>query len=988
MTAKAAERLEECFYHAAFLFLADLEQEERYKKDRKFLNEYRRLIERSGQDLPALWESCYHNHTRTLLDQNTLQVIREYRNLGFEWKSSEGNEPQDYFGIECLHLSFLLFLLGQDPDDREGIRIRLKIHRFAEQHLKVFCKGLHEELGEAYPYFCKMAEDVQKYLDETIALSGRAEDSGQGEEIRVCVPPAETDVHVSGGTEGRSGAVGAAGWVREQLEQFRKKHPDFGMLGIQAVPAGKSVRLRKRGAGCWNNCGNSCLKEVTAENGCILKVASAKTEEPQEDRLTTCIRGLNSPQTFLTADRLRYPLLRTGKRGSGEFRRISWEEAVEWMARKNLEIRSRYGPQSRYVAYSTGVVSEVRPDKVIRRFLNLDGGFLEFYNDYSAACINYISELMYGTCDTGNSIEDLLHSHLILVWGHNPLETGFGPGMRKMLVRAKKKGIRIVAIDPRCSDTASYVNEWIPIRPGTDGAMAAAMAYVILTRKKHNPEFLHRFCMGFDRETMPEAYRGQETFEDYILGLRDGIPKTPEWAQEITGVPADTTKNLALAYAAAKPAAILQGCGPQRQANGEQTARMIAMLSCLCGYIGISGGRCGAVDAVEQYPHAKFPKGINPYPGQIPCYLWTKAVRDGAGMRPVEDGLMGVNALDTGIKMIWCLAGGTLLNQHGDINETKRILEEESLCECIVCSDLFLTPGAMYADLVLPAASCFETENITRAWQEGDFLLYNQKYTDPLFQSRYEYGWIQELAEKSGVKELFSEGHDTAEAWCQTLYERLRASVDQEGKQPFMQMPSYEALKECGIARYPEREPVIAFERQIRDPEHNPFPTPTGKIEIFSPYIYHLYREEEIAPIPKYQPCRDGYETLPDDGRHFQLIGWHTKVRTHSCHDNNRVLREKEPQAVWMHPEDASRLGIEEGETVSLENERGRTKAPVRVTARIAPGVLALTQGAWYRPDKEGTDQNGSINVLTSLRPTPLAKGNPQHTICVKVCKS
>ena len=955
-TREALAALEECAGHMAVLFLADLEVG---THPVEFLKEYRKLIERAGQYLPALWESCYRNRTGTLLDQYTLRVIETYRESGIEWESREGNEPQDYFGIECLHLTFLLFLLEETREQAlEG-----NILHFLEQHLEWFAEQLREELGKRYPYF---AGEIQRLLEKI------------WEGKKALKEPAK---------RGTSWCISRQ-QLPEALCRFYSKHPELRGLGVSAIPAKETVRVKKRGGGCWNNCGSSCLREVTAVDGCILKAESARTEEPQEERLTTCIRGMHGAHTFLTADRLRYPLLRVGKRGSGEFRRISWEEAIAWIQKENRRIKETYGPWSRYVAYSTGVVSEVRPDAVIRRFLSLDGGYLDFYNDYSAACISYITELMYGTRKTGNSIEDVVNANLILVWGHNPLETGFGPMMRKMLVKAKKKGIRIVVIDPRCSDTAAYAGEWVPIRPGTDGAMAAAMAYVILSEKRQNTEFLHRYCMGFDRETMPEAYREQETFEDYILGVRDGTPKTPDWAEQITGVPAAKTIELARAYAEAKPAAILQGCGPQRQENGEQTARMIAALSCLCGYIGISGGRCGAEDAVVQYPHAAFPRGENPYPGRIPCYLWTKAVCEGIRMRPVEDGLLGVDQLQSNIKMIWCLAGDTLLNQHGDINATKQILEDESMCECIICSDLFMTPGAMYADLVLPGASCFETENLTRAWQEGDFLLYNQKYVEPLFESRYEYDWIRDLAVHEGLEEAFSEGHETAEAWCRTLYEELRNREASSGEKPFAEMLSYEELRQQGIARYPKRDPVIAFREQIEDPKQHPFPTYSGKIELFSPYIYHLYEEKTIAPIPKYHPWRKASEVSEAGTDRFPLVGWHTKVRTHSCHDNNRVLQSKEPQAVWMHPEDAKRLGVGEGGRIRLENRYGKTEAAVKLTERITSGVLAMSQGAWYCPDEEGVDRKGSINVLTTLQPTPLAKGNPQHTIWAEVKKA
>lgn len=939
--------LSEKFCRYAELFLNDWESIPiEWKSIEGFEKEYRRLVERAGLRLPALWESCYRNGTGRLLDKYTLAVQKAYERSGICVCQTERNEPADYIGYECRFISSLV------AEAQESAYAAAELTAFLQEHFVFMAEGLQKELkrNESFPVFLEIAGEIADDIKELLTkLAGR-----------------------------------------EGQEECQNSDSYLQRLNRAASGADTGSTFICRTAGCWNNCGSSCLKEVQVRDGCILKVRSARTDEAQEDRLTTCVRGLASAETFLTADRLRYPLLRTGKRGSGEFRRISWAEALERIYAENDRIREAYGAASRYIAYSTGIVSLIRPDKVLRRFLNLDGGFLEFYNDYSEACINWATELTYGTNKTGNSAGDLLNTNFILLWGYNPLETGFGPMMRKMIARAKKRGIRITVIDPRCSDTANYADEWIALRPATDGALAAAMCHVIISEGLHDIEFLHTYCSGFDRETMPEQYKNEETFEDYIFGKRDGVPKTPEWAEQITGVPKEKIIELARSYAMAKPAALLQGYGPQRHANGEQTARMITMLSCLCGNIGISGGRCGAEDSVERPARAYFPTGENAYPGKIPCYLWTQAVEDGVHMKPVRDGLLGVTKLESNIKMIWCLGGNTLLNQHGNINKTKKILENESLCEFIVCSDLFMTPSAMYADIILPGASCYETDNITPAWQEGDFLLYNRKMTEPLFESRFEYEWIRELAgmketrenkDNGGSQKLwyFDDGKENMEEWLRYLYESMRA------KSP--ELPMYEEFRETGVAKYKRNENFIAFEKQIEDIEKYPFSTYSGKIDIFIPYIYHLYGENEIAPIPKYQPSGEGVEELPEDADYFQLIGWHTKVRTHSCHDNNRVLQKKEPQSVWMHPEDATKLGIVDGEEVLLENERGRVKVHAKVTGRTARRVLALSQGAWYEPERDGTDKRGSINVLTSLKPTPLAKGNPQHTNIVRVRK-
>lgn len=985
-------KLSEQFYKYAYVFLAE-DESVRNSIDE---GEYSKLVERAGQKIPALWESCYRNETGRLLDKYTLAVKRTYKKSGVTVRHlKNANEPADYIGFECLFLAFWCFVLeraeeekGCHPEAKKGTadgdagaeKAAWKhlqdeavqvLGDFLKEHALYFFGAVRKSLEEdgKYPKFAALLEEIEEAANALTKILKNAL-------TNIFTDAFDREV-VENRFDGEEKQEVLTSCILAWQSQYGKIEMPVEM--VQCDPAEKEEYFWRRSAGCWNNCGSSCLKEVEVQDGCVLRVRSARTEELQENRLTTCIRGLASAETYVTADRLRYPLLRTGKRGSGKFRRISWEEALRRISAENARIRDTYGPASRYIAYSTGVVSLIRPDEVLRRFLNLDGGFLGFYNDYSAACTQWATSLMYGTGKTGNSAEDLLNAKLILVWGHNPLETGFGPMLRKMLCRAKQKGIRIITIDPRCSDTANYGDEWIPIRPATDGAMAAAMAYVIISENRHDKHFLHTYCSGYDRETMPEQYKKEESFEEYILGTRDGIPKTPEWAEKITGVSKEKIIELARLYAKSKPAAILQGCGPQRHANGEQTVRMITALSCLCGNIGISGGRCGAEDDTEKPAKVYFPNGEERYPGKIPCYLWTEAVRDGVQMKPVSDGLLGVTKLDSNVKMVWCLGGNTLINQHGDINETKKLLENEVLCECIVCSDVFMTPSAMYADIILPAASCYEVDDITPAWQEGDFLLYNRKMTEPLFESKFEYEWIRKLAWMNGVGEAFDDGKETMEEWLRSLYECMRKE--------YPQLPAYHEFRENGIATYPKRPPVIAFEKQIRDPKQYPFPTYSGKIDFFIPYIYHLYEEEEIAPIPKYTPCGEGIEQLSDEPEEFQLIGWHTKVRTHSCHDNNHILRKKEPEAVWMNPADAIRLHIADGEEIILENVRGRMSVPVKVTERVATRVLALSQGAWYCPDENGTDRNGSINVLTSLKPTPLAKGNPQHTNLVRVRK-
>lgn len=244
--------------------------------------------------------------------------------------------------------------------------------------------------------------------------------------------------------------------------------------------------------------------------------------------------------------------------------------------------------------YATGVTGIMRPGRLAMRLLALDGGYLGYYNSYSSACANYVTPYLYGTAFSGNSPADLLNTNFLILWGHNPAETIFGPELNGYLGQLKRKGVPITVIDPRLSNTAAaFADCWIPIRPSTDSALADGMAYVILSEGLEDRAFMDRYCLGFDEEHMPEGFPEGESYTSYLFGKKDGIHRTPEWAERITGVPAQTIRSLARQYAAAKPACLLAGLGAQRTGNGEQVVRGQIMLACLTGNVGRRGGGSG-----------------------------------------------------------------------------------------------------------------------------------------------------------------------------------------------------------------------------------------------------------------------------------------------------------------------------------------------------------------------------------------------------------
>ena len=886
-----------------------------------------------------LWASVCKYEDGSLWDQTTLKVIQTYHRWGYVPVEMDGNPP-DFIAQQIRFLCYLMACaLHAERTGAETKRYEQAIEEFLSLYLldtvRVVVSGIRKYAS--HDVFYQVADELVTFCNETMV-----EENASQEE------PEE---------------------YREQLQCYEGY--ECGQYAPVADAQPHTIITAGR-----NNCGGKCSVRAVERDGCILELETGC--DIGEPSLRACVRGRGYRTTYMTGERLRYPMRRIGKRGEGRFQRITWEEAADQIASEWIRIRNTYGPGARYVNYGTGVSALIRPDRLIQRLLNLDGGYLDRYGSYSSACAGYVTPYIYGDIYSGNSTEDLLNTKLLILWAHNPSETIFSPQLSYTIALAKEKGAKVVVIDPRNSDSAvAFADEWIPIAPSTDGALANAMAYVIWSEGLQNQEFMDRCCIGFDADHMPEGADKEDNFYNYLFGKLDGIAKTPEWAQEITGVPADTIRHLARTYATTKPACILPGLGCQRVGNGEQAVRAIAALTCMTGNVGIPGGGAAAMGMVREESGPSFPIGDRAYPGIISCFLWMQAIEQGHTMTRQKDHIKGVEQLDDDIKLFFNLASNTLINQHSDINHTIEVLQDESKVEFLVCSDVFMTPSAKFADILLPAPSFLEEDNISSPWRAGHYLLHNNQVIAPLFGCRTEYDWISDVAKRLGLWEKWSCGREKHTEWLEHLYNKLRKKEKE--------LPPYETFKANGGYTYQNPRSYIAYEEQCRDPEQHPFSTPSGKIEIFSQQLLDFGEPEEIPALPVYVPCPEGPEDILREKYPLQLIGWHTKRRCHSIHDNNPWMEEVDPQRMWMHPEDARERGLETGSIAEVYNDRGRLRIPVLVTNRIMRGVVAIAQGAWYQPGKDGVDERGSINVLTSSKPTPLAKGNPQHTNLVEV---
>ena len=754
---------------------------------------------------------------------------------------------------------------------------------------------------------------------------------------------------------------------------------------------------------CNVNCGGCCVFQWHSRDG---KIVYMESDNTGDDTLQAraCLRGRSMRRWLNHPDRLTKPMKRVGKRGEGKFEEISWDEAIDTIASELKRVIDTYGNEAIYKIYGSGMYSATgNPSS---RLLNVLGGCLGGMYDYSTNMLSAALPFLYGEdCGPYDNVfassmtEAELHSDLVVMFGNSPAETRMGGAnivwdFARVREAVKERGGRIVNIDYRLNESSSgHPDEWLPIRPGTDAALASAIAHEWVVNDQIDLEFLHTYCVGYDEETMPESAKGQnKSYRAYLMGEGyDMVEKTPEWAAPITQIPADTIRALANEIAAAEAPFIMQGWGPQRHTNGEDTSRAICMLPILIGKIGLPGTNTGqreaepAVALVGGLPSLSDKSTVE---AAIPVYQWLNAVDHGEEMTATNAGISGVDKLSCGIKFIWSYAGNCITNQHGDINKVHDILQDESKCEFILVWDTVMTDSAKYADILLPDAMRAEQLNMyTNGYTEyyAGVTVGGPAQEAP-GECRPSYDVCADIADKFGKRDEFTEGK-TQEEWIQELYE-AGAAEDAD-------LPSWDEIREQGVYKR-ELPPAIGLEAFRNDPEANPLKTPSGKIEIYSEQLadiaatWELEDDEVINPIPVFTPGFQGYGSVTDEYPLY-CAGFHHKSRTHSSFGFIEELEQVARQQLWMNPLDAEPRGIADGDTVAVKSPAGEIRIEAKVTPRIVPGTIGIPQGAWHNADMDGdrVDTGACVNTLTTYKPTPLAKGNgPAHSIIAQVTKA
>jgi anaerobic dimethyl sulfoxide reductase subunit A len=729
-------------------------------------------------------------------------------------------------------------------------------------------------------------------------------------------------------------------------------------------PEKKPIRIAS--GGC-HDCGGKCPYTIEVRDGRASRI------EPNPE-LRACVRGYGYLQRVYAKDRLLYPMRRTRQRGEGLFERISWDEAIGTVSKRLRQVISDHGPTSILCQGSSGSPGRLHNPAPIYRLFNMLGGCVYRWGSASAESAYFAGKVTFGTYATGHTKDDLINSKLIILWGLNAAENIWGTGTGFHLIKAKEKGIRIVYVDPRFTNTAAlYADQWIPIRPCTDTAMLIAMAHVIIKKGLQDDLFLKTYTVGF------------EAFRDYLFGKEDGIEKNPDWAQRITGVSSQMIENLAIEYGTEKPSALIPSFAPGRTAFGEQFHRAGAVLASLTGNIGIAGGSPGCCDippvGISPGPNMPFspsliPIGINPVEGEKgpeghPLNFAHRSTRKVHGARLWDAILEGKRGGYPGDFQFFYVTCANPLNQLPNTNKGVKALKA---LDFIVVQDQFINATARFADILLPATTHWERDDYMRPWLGGDYHLFGNQAIAPLGEAKSDFQIALELARQLGI-DAFSDRSEGS--W---LEEIVFSSPDSK-----RDIEDYDSFRSNGIVPARVRRPVIAFEDQIREPDRFPFATPSGKIEIYSSELEKL-KDPKTPPVPQYIEPWEGPGDPLTVKYPLQLVTFHCKTRAHSNFYNVPWLSELEPHEIWVNPMDAEPRGIRTGETVRAFNDRGEIRIRAKVTERIMPGVVAMGQGTWYAPDENGVDHGGCANVLTRDEPSP-GGATPTNSALVEVMK-
>ncbi len=699
-----------------------------------------------------------------------------------------------------------------------------------------------------------------------------------------------------------------------------------------------------------SNCGiavGGCGIFAHVRDGQLVKVEG--DPECPSNKGTLCSKGFAAPQIVYHPDRLKYPMKRVGQRGEGKWQRISWDEALDTIADNLKRIRAKYGPLGVAVACGTG---RPEPFPAARRFLNAWGSPNRIgypHNCYSP--VFSVGGLTFGRCPG----PDMEHSNCLVIWGNN-LPDISSCKLGRSYIDAFKRGARTICIDPYFTPSASKADIWLQVRPGTDCALALAWLNVIVNENLYDKEFVGKWTHGFNQ-------------------LMQHVKQcTPEWAEQITWVPADKIRQAARMYATIKPACLSPGVAIEFGVNTTNTVHAFYSLSAVTGNVDILGG-----DTFFEEPVSKEvicgmdmkPDTWDQSAGDFPLLRQGHPCASHSGWRAALHGdpypIRGVLSHSSNAIV-------------GHENSREFVYKAIMSLDFFEVMDQFMTPTAELADIVLPATTSFERDEIHPLFSRigwPPLVLAGPKVIEPLWECRNDSDVYIDILNRVGLDFGATSNRDWLD---KVLLKAVGFDFEEFTKRGWISLD-----KEWNVERRYEK-------GLLRSDGKVGFETPSGKIELYSSYL------EEIGhdPLPVHKEPPESPYSSPELTKDYPFVlttGIRSPVYFHTTYRQVPWLREIHPDPiVRINLQTGEKLGINDGDWVWIESPRGRCKQRAMLTLGLDQRVV-LTEHDWWFPEKPAPEYGvweSNVNLLTDSEPPhdPCLGSSPARSLLCKIYKA